>query len=88
MRRFEKLLQGVALVGQLGFSVVTPPLVLVWLANRLVTRHGWGLWVVAAAIAVGLLSAGCSVYATAKRLLKRQSRPEEEAYGVSFREHV
>lgn len=56
MHRLEKWMRGLALVGQLGVCVITPPLVLVYLANLLVTKHGWGYWVVVTALIVGILS--------------------------------
>ena len=42
MHRLGKWMRALALVGQLGFCIITPPLVLVYLANLLVTKHGWG----------------------------------------------
>ena len=42
MHRLGKWMRALALVGQLGFCIITPPLVLVYLANLLVTKHGGG----------------------------------------------
>ena len=56
MHRLGKWMRALALVGQLGFCIITPPLVLVYLANLLVTKHGWGYWVVVTALIVGILS--------------------------------
>ena len=35
----QKLCRGIALVGQLGFSLITPPVVLLWLAHWLQTKY-------------------------------------------------
>ena len=55
MHRLGKWMRALALVGQLGFCIITPPLVLVYLANLLVTKHGWGTWITIVAILFGLL---------------------------------
>lgn len=57
MHRLGKWMRALALVGQLGFCIITPPLVLVYLANLLVTKHGWGTWITIVAILFGLLCA-------------------------------
>ena len=41
----QKLCRGIALVGQLGFSLITPPVVLLWLAHWLQTKYQLGVWV-------------------------------------------
>ncbi|MFQ8765491.1 MAG: hypothetical protein ACLR8U_02415 [Oscillospiraceae bacterium] len=41
----QKLCRGIALVGQLGFSLITPPVVLLWLAHWLQTKYRLGVWV-------------------------------------------
>ena len=86
MQTIEKIFRGIALVGQIGFNIITPPLVLAWLAHRLITRHGGGIWVMVAAIVIGLIAAFCGVYQTVKPLLgKRDSDPPA---GTSFRDHI
>ena len=52
LRTFQKIVRAVSLVGQLGFMVITPPLVLIFLAHLLQTRCGWGGWAILAAIAL------------------------------------
>ena len=83
MQRFERWMRGLALVGQLGFCIITPPLVLVWLAQLLVTRHGWGYWVMVAALVVGLLS-GLSSAWTMLRSKKQKRTPPRT---VQFNDH-
>ena len=52
----QKLCRGIALVGQLGFSLITPPVVLLWLAHWLQTKYGLGVWVTILALILGLLT--------------------------------
>lgn len=88
MRRFQNLIRGISLVGQLGFTIITPPLVLVWLANRLVSNHGWGPWVLIAAIVIGL---GCSVsgaWSFLRGLREQQKKKDGPQPGTSFNKHI
>ena len=82
MRSFSKLLRGIALVGQLGVSIITPPVVLVLLAQWLMEKHGWGLWVMVAAIIIGLLTAFSGAWRTLKKLL-----PRNETNKTVFNQH-
>lgn len=81
MRSYMKILKGIVLVGQLGFYLVTPPVVLALLASWLQSRFGWGTWVMVAAIVVGLLSSGTGAYNFYRRLTaseaKKKKSPEE-----------
>ena len=52
----QKLCRGIALVGQLGFSLITPPVVLLWLAHWLQTKYQLGVWVTIGALILGLLT--------------------------------
>ena len=81
MHRLGKWMRGLALVGQLGVCVITPPLVLVYLANLLVTKHGWGYWVVVAALIVGILSGLSSAWS----MPQKPSKPPRTT--VHFDDH-
>lgn len=83
MRTFEKWMRGLALVGQLGICVITPPLVLGYLARLLVTRHGWGYWVVVAALVIGILSGLSSAWSLLRP--KKPSKPPRTT--VHFNDH-
>ena len=52
----QKLCRGIALVGQLGFSLITPPVVLLGLAHWLQTKYQLGVWVTIVALILGLLT--------------------------------
>ncbi len=77
LRAFQKIVRAISLAGQLGFMVITPPLVLIYLAHLLQTRFGWGVWVMLAAIVLGLVCAGCSVVNFCRRLLASEKKRDE-----------
>lgn len=86
LRSVQKIIRAASLVGQLGFMIITPPLVLIYLAHLAQTKLGWGVWVMLAAIVVGLLCAASSVYTFCRRLLaqhEKKDRPE----AAGFNEH-
>ena len=88
MRRIQSIAHAVAVVGQLGFTIITPPLVLVWVANRLVSAHGWGAWVLIAAILIGL---GCSVsgaWSFLRSLRTQQQKKDAPPRGACFNRHI
>ena len=82
MNSMYKLVQGITFVGQLGFMIVTPPLVLVYLAYQLQLRFGMGPWVMVLAILVGILSAISSTFTTFYKMLnKKKPTPEKKDEG-------
>ena len=87
LRTFQKIIRAVSLVGQLGFMVITPPLVLIYLAHLLQTRCGWGVWVMLAAIVVGLVCAGCSVVNFCRRLLSSEQKRGDTPSSTGFNRH-
>ncbi len=87
LRTFQKIVRAVSLAGQLGFLVITPPLVLIYLAHLLQTRFGWGVWVMIAAIVVGLVCAGCSVVNFCRRLLASEKKRDDTPPSAGFNRH-
>lgn len=86
MNRLSKILESAMIVGQLGFSLVTPPLVLVWLSRLAQNRFGWGSWVTVAAILIGILTGFASAYRTLLPLLRKNS--EKQPNDCSFNDHI
>lgn len=62
-----------------GLSLVTPIFLLVWGALWLEDHFGLGDWVMALAIVMGLLSAGCTFYRFVRAEVRLANR-ESEAY--------
>ena len=87
MHSLQKFMRGLALVGQLGFCIITPPLVLVWLARLLVVKHGWGPWVMVVAIVVGLLCAASSAWGMIRSMNKSGPKTHREPT-VHYHDHI
>ncbi len=90
MQRFQRFVRTVSLVGQLGFTIITPPLLLIWLSYRLVSNHNWPVGIIVAAIIIGF---GCSV-SSARKLLRsisshhERTNASETQDAVSFNKHT
>ena len=70
----QKLCRGIALVGQLGFSLITPPVVLLWLAHWLQTRYGLGVWVTILALILGLLTSASTALQFYRQLTAKKEK--------------
>ena len=81
MDKLTKIFQGVMLVGQLGFSLITPPLVFVWQ-----TRLGWGAGVMIAGILLGIVTGLATAYRTILPLIRKDGGHEPK--GRSFNDHI
>lgn len=71
-----RILSRITLVTQLGFSLVTPPVLLVLLALWLQNRTGAGDWLLLAAILTGVLAGISSVWQLLRAELARDRRTE------------
>lgn len=78
MRSYMKVLRGIVLVGQLGFSLITPPVVMALLGSWLQRRFALGTWVMLLAILVGLLTSGASAYSFFRRMTSAARKKEKE----------
>lgn len=67
MKNLQKIIRSVSMVGQIGISVVTPPLVFIYLARLACEKLGWGVWVVLVGILLGMVTAFCSVRSLLRR---------------------
>ncbi len=70
----QKLCRGIALVGQLGFSLITPPVVLLWLAHWLQTKYSLGVWVTIVALILGLLTSASTALQFYRKLTAKKKR--------------
>lgn len=87
MKAFRQIIDGITLIGQLGFTVITPPLVLIWLAYLAQTRLGWGSWVMILAIVVGIITAFSGAWRTIRPLLNGKKHTPH-THGKNFNEHI
>ena len=75
-------------VGQLGFSLVTPPVCMGLLGMYLSAKKGVGAWVVILLIAVGVLTAAATAKSLYRDYKKREAREEEgKPEVISFTDH-
>lgn len=81
----EKFISALSVVGQLGFTVAVPPLVLLSLARWLQTRLGLGGWVVAVALLLGLGGAASGAVNLIRGWLEVQRKKDEAARDSMFR---
>ena len=66
--------------GQLGFTLITPPVVMALLAWWLQSRFGFGTWLIVVAIIIGLLTSGVSAYKFYLRVMgpeKKRAKKED-----------
>ena len=74
----QKLCRGIALVGQLGFSLITPPVVLLWLAHWLQTKYGLGVWVTILALILGLLTSASTALQFYRKLTAKKEKDNDK----------
>lgn len=89
MREYLKLFRMVLTFGQLGFTLITPPMVLALLGWWLQDRFDLGPWVVLVAIVVGLVTAGTSAVQFFRRIqsARKREEPEEGPRPTVFNTH-
>ncbi len=85
MKKAVKLIKAAALLGQLGFSLITPPVVLALGAWWLQSRYGLGVWIMIAAIVVGMLTSLSSGYRMIRRVLDEPQKKQHHT--VNFYSH-
>lgn len=74
-----RLLSDLCAVGQLGISLVAPILLGTWLGVRFSDRLAAGVVPILVGIGVGVVTAGCTFYRTARAFIARMRRTDEPA---------
>ena len=90
MKTYMRVLRAVTMLGQFGFTLITPPVVLGLVAWWLQSRFSLGSWVMLLALLLGLLTSGASAYQFFRRVLaaekkKRQADEPPEKPVVFYR---
>lgn len=62
MKKYMNVLRLIATFGQLGFTLITPPVVMALLGWWLQSRFDLGTWVMFVVIIIGLLTSATSAY--------------------------
>lgn len=78
MKNWFKVVRAITLVGQLGFTLLTPPVALLLLAWWLQDRFGLGSWVMVVGLLFGLVTSGASAWRFWKRLSGSLNRQQEK----------
>ena len=84
----RKALQDVSTFGQMGFTIVVPPILLCMLANWLKKRFDLGYWIILAAIVIGLLSAFTTIAKLCKYFLAKNTKENEKNRNISYQKHL
>jgi len=90
MQTVWKLAKAVTLVGQLGFTLLTPPIVLILLAFWLQTRFGLGSWIMFISLIAGLLTSAASALQFYRRVIlsaKKKTKEEKDQKTTVFYTH-
>lgn len=62
MKSLFRLAREVAVLGQLGFTLITPPVLMALLGWWITDRFGLGVWVMVLAIVLGLVTSAASAW--------------------------
>lgn len=91
MNKYRGVVKGIAMVSQIGFLIVCPPIVMALLGYWLSSRFGLGSWVIILLLIVGLLSAASSAWSMIKSLDRSEARSEKKGgvgSGTNFNRHI
>ncbi len=83
----REALNYVSVYGQMGFTIVVPPVLLCLLGMWLRNRFGLGPWVFFVAIIVGLLSAFTTIYRLCMGFLSKDTKDGDKNRKISYRRH-
>lgn len=90
MKSCMKLIRAASVLGQLGFTLITPPVVMALLGWWLQSRFGLGAWIMLVCLAVGLFTAAANAYRFYRRVLAsagKKAEKEPETKPVTFYRH-
>lgn len=85
MKDFAKLLRAVSMLGQLSFTIITPPVAMSLLGWWLQSRVGLGFWVMPVCLVIGLLTAASGTVRFYRRLMKPKQPQSDQP--VNFSRH-
>ena len=79
MKNYMNVLRLVATFGQLGFTLITPPVVMALLGWWLQSRFGLGTWVMLLCLLIGLLTSGTSAWKFYRGIVGKEKKAEAES---------
>lgn len=87
MKEIYAALENLVWVTQLGFSLLFPLVVFLWLAHWLTGSLGWPLWVYVPAILLGLATGAQTFRSFAQRMMKKAQKDLDEKKPMGFNKH-
>ena len=78
MKKYMKIAQLIAMFGQLGFTLITPPVVMALLAWWLQSRFGWGSWIMIVFLLIGLVTSAVSAYQFYLKVMSSMEKTDRE----------
>ena len=90
MKKHLKVLRLIATFGQLGFTLITPPVVMALLGWWLQSRFSLGTWVMLIAIVIGLLTTATSAWKFYLQVVgseKKKAEAENVKQSVTYFTH-
>ena len=88
MDSLQKIVKDIAFVGQLGVSLIAPPVLLAWLGWYISNRFGIGSWLTLIFILLGIATSFANAYNFYKKAQKKISKEEKKDESISFRDHL
>ncbi len=82
-----KQLQKLVWLTQLGFSLVSPPLLCIFLAHLAQTKLHWGTWIMVVGIVVGLAAAACSALSFFHYFKRTSQKEQKGEKPIAFNDH-
>ena len=77
MKNYLRIARLVVAFGQLGFTLITPPVVMSLVGWWLQSRFGLGTWVMLVCLAIGLLTAAASAWQFYLRVMEPERKKEK-----------
>ena len=88
MKNYIQIAKSIAMYGQLGFTLVTPPIILVLITHWLQRRFAWSSWLMLVAILIGLLSSAAGAYHFYRKVMEKEKKENKKrSETVSFYTH-
>ena len=87
MKSLVNLAKMAAMYGQLGFTIVTPPVVMALLGHWLQKRFSLGGWFMVVCILLGLTAAGSGVWRFYRRIIAAENKKQKKTKTVVFYHH-
>ena len=78
MKKYMKIARLIAMFGQLGFSLITPPVVMALLAWWLQSCLGWGSWIMIVFLLIGLITSAVSAYQFYLKVMSTMEKTDRE----------